>query len=644
MDMVTNRNIILGTAGHIDHGKTSLIKALTGVDCDRLKEEKERGITIELGFAPLDLPDGTRLGVIDVPGHERFVKNMVAGAAGIDLVLLVIAADEGVMPQTKEHLEICSFLGIQNGLVAITKIDLVDEEWLEMVKEDVRDFLKGSFLESSPIIPLSVRTGEGLDDLILKIQDMVKDVRVRPSWGPMRLPIDRVFTLKGMGTIVTGTLISGEISLGEEVEVLPKGLHTKIRGLQIHNEKVERTMAGVRVAANLQGIEKEAIDRGDTLIHPGELEPSFMLDVYAKILPDFSKPIKDRTRIRVHLNTSEVMGRIVLLDREKIFPGEEVFLQIRLEEPVVAVFRDRFILRNLSPVTTIGGGEVLDPLPRKHRRLTKEGYENIMSLKKADGREVVQQYFKKVGINSLGMRDLRKRTGFAHKTLEEILCSLHAQGEIIAIEGDSFVHKEAFDRLKNQMLAFLKEYHKDNPLKDSISKEEIKSKVFPFLDAREFMGLLRQLKEDGEIEWRGDSVCLRGFKPTLSQRQRQIAENIKEAYLAAGLTPPSLKEIQASYDVGEEDLRGIMKLLINEGVLVKVTEDLYFHQDWIQMLKEKLFSALREEGKIDPSRFKEITGASRKYSIPLLEFFDRIKFTVRQGNYRVLAPGTGLQR
>lgn len=637
MDMVINRNIILGTAGHIDHGKTSLVKALTGVDCDRLKEEKERGITIELGFASLDLPDGARLGVIDVPGHERFVKNMVAGAAGIDLVLLVIAADEGIMPQTKEHLEICSFLGIPKGLIALTKIDLVDEEWLEMVKEDVQNFLKGSFLESSPIIPLSVKTGEGLEDLISQIQEMVKYIKARPSWSPMRLPIDRVFTLKGMGTVVTGTLISGEISLGEEVEVLPKGLSTRVRGLQIHNEKVDKATAGVRTAANLQGMGKEAIDRGDTLTHPGELEPSFMLDVYAKILPDFPRPIKDRTRTRVHLNTSEIMGRIILLGKEKVLPGEEAFFQIRLEEPVVAVFKDRFILRSLSPVTTIGGGEVLDPLPQKHKKHAGDGYENLIALEEANPKKVVQEYFKRVGINSLGIKDLRKRTGFSREALEEILNSLHTKGEIIALEGEGFVHKETFDKLKHQMLTFLKDYHKNNPLKDSVSKEEIKSKIFPFLDPKEFMGLLKQLKEKGEIEWRGDLVCLGGFRPMLSQKQQEIAENIKKIYFSTGLTPPSLKEIQASHEIKEEDLKGIMGLLTNEGILVKVAEDLYFHKDWIQRLKEKLSLALKEEGKIDPSRFKEITGASRKYSIPLLEFFDKIKFTVRQGNYRVLA-------
>ena len=362
------KQVVMGTAGHIDHGKTQLIKTLTGIDTDRLKEEKERGITIDLGFAHLTYEDGTEVGVIDVPGHERFVRNMLAGVGGIDLVMLVIAADEGVMPQTREHLAICQMLQVKEGLVALTKADLVDEDWLELVSEDTREFLKGTFLEGKPIVPVSAKTGQGLDELKRVLQGLVARVPPKQLQGKFRLPVDRVFTIRGFGTVVTGTLFSGTIRVEDRIEIYPKGIEAKIRGVQVHNASVPEAVAGQRTAINLQGIDKVEVERGDVLGHAGEFAPTFMLDAVLQHLSDAPRPLRHRARVRLHVGTSEIMGRVILLDRDELAPGEEAYVQLRLEEPAIVLPRDRFVIRSYSPVQTIGGGMVLDAQPAKHRR------------------------------------------------------------------------------------------------------------------------------------------------------------------------------------------------------------------------------------------------------------------------------------
>ena len=362
------KQVVMGTAGHIDHGKTQLIKTLTGIDTDRLKEEKERGITIDLGFAHLTYEDGTEVGVIDVPGHERFVRNMLAGVGGIDLVMLVIAADEGVMPQTREHLAICQLLRVKEGLVALTKADLVDEDWLELVSEDTREFLKGTFLEGKPIVPVSAKTGQGIDELKRVLQALVARVPPKQLEGKFRLPVDRVFTIRGFGTVVTGTLFSGTIRVEDRIEIYPKGIEAKIRGLQVHNASVPEAVAGQRTAINLQGIDKVELERGDVLGHPGEFAPTFMLDAVLQHLSDAPRPLRHRARVRLHVGTSEIMGRVILLDRDELAPGEEAYVQLRLEEPAIVLPRDRFVIRSYSPVQTIGGGMLLDAQPAKHRR------------------------------------------------------------------------------------------------------------------------------------------------------------------------------------------------------------------------------------------------------------------------------------
>jgi selenocysteine-specific elongation factor len=374
------KQIILGTAGHIDHGKTSLIRAVTGTDTDRLKEEKERGITIELGFAALDLPSGQHLGIVDVPGHEKFVKNMVAGATGIDIVAMVIAADEGVMPQTREHMEICTLLGIKHGLVVLTKIDMVDEEWLELVQEDVRDFTRGTFLEDSPMVPVSSVSGDGIPEFIAQLDELSQKIPVKPPSSIFRLPIDRVFTMKGFGTVITGTLVSGSINDGASIMVYPQGITSKIRGLQVHNQSVDSAEAGMRTAINFQGLEKAAIQRGEVLSSPDALKPSYMVDIDLNFLSSNPKPIKNRTLVRFHTGTSEILGNLILLDREELLAGDSTVAQLRLNSAVSLVKEDRFVIRSYSPIRTIGGGEVLNPIPKKHKQFHAATIDGLKQL------------------------------------------------------------------------------------------------------------------------------------------------------------------------------------------------------------------------------------------------------------------------
>jgi selenocysteine-specific elongation factor len=430
------KHIVMGTAGHVDHGKTALIKGLTGVDTDRLKEEKERGITIELGFASLTLPDGLVLGVVDVPGHERFVRNMVAGAAGIDLVAMVIAADEGVMPQTREHLQICNLLGIRKGLVALAKVDLVDQEWLALVQEDVREFLRGTFLEGAPIVPVSSLTGEGFPELRETIARVAGEVETEADAGLFRLPVDRVFTMKGFGTVVTGTLLSGQVRIGEEVEFAPTGLRTRVRGIQVHNRPQEVAEAGQRTAVNLQGVEKATIERGHVLAAPETLPASRRLDVSFRLLPGAARKLKNRTLIRLHTGTSEIMARVILLDRDDLEPGGEAYAQIVPEEPVTVVAGDRFVARSYSPVTTIGGGIILDPLPGKHKRFSEKILEAFHCLAGKESPERVAVILARAGIAGIPEARLIVRTGIRRAELRKILEEMFSRQQAILVDRE----------------------------------------------------------------------------------------------------------------------------------------------------------------------------------------------------------------
>ncbi len=630
-------HLILGTAGHVDHGKTSLVKALTGIDTDRLKEEKERGITIELGFASLSLPNGIRIGIVDVPGHEKFVKNMVAGAGGIDVVALVIAADEGIMPQTREHLEICSLLGIKTGLVALTKTDMVDKEWIDLVTEDIRGFLKGTFLESAPIVPVSAVTGSGLPHFVSTLEQVVSGIRKEEDSGHFRLPVDRVFTMRGFGTVVTGTLISGKASAGDIVEVLPGKRAAKIRGIQVHNEPAESAEAGQRTAVNLQGIEREAVERGDVLAHQGIFEPTLRIDVFFQLLSSAPKKLKNRSLVRFHSGTREIISRIILLDRDEILPGQSAFAQIIFESPGVNMTGDRFVARSYSPVRTIGGGSVLDPLPRKHKRFVPEILAQMKVLLDGPEMECIAAMIDRAGHAGVSVNRLSIRTGISTGKLRAHLEKLKTAGKVILLDAEEvrFVSLSCYRDLQNRILQEIHSYQERFPLKTGISKEELKSSQGGGLDTRLFQLVLRDLEKNSRLLSEKEIVHTPEHTVHLKGELEDVRHKIERIYDDAGLTPPSLKELMEALG-GAPSVENVLKVMLKEGVLIKVTEDIYFHRDALDRLKKDYRELLVKEGKSTPTNFKEMTGLSRKYIIPLMEYFDKIKLTIRIGDHRIL--------
>jgi selenocysteine-specific elongation factor len=632
------KKIILGTAGHIDHGKTSLIKAVTGTNTDRLKEEQKRGITIELGFAALDLPSGRHLGIIDVPGHEKFVKNMVAGASGIDIVTMVIAADEGVMPQTREHMEICALLGVKHGMVVLTKIDMVDEEWLEMVTEDIREFTIGTFLEDAPIVPVSAVTGEGLPGFIEALDTLSEGVPERSASGLFRLPVDRVFSMKGFGTVITGTLISGKISVGETIMIYPGKITSKVRGLQVHNQSQETAEAGMRTAINFQGLEKAAINRGDIIARENTMIPSYMVDLELHFLASNKKPIKSRTQVRFHTGTSESMGNLILLDREELRPGNTCPAQIRLEEPVSLIRDDRFVVRSYSPVRTIGGGKVLNPIPGKHKRFQREIIDGLMGLVEATPEAVVDYQARMAGPAGLTFAELLLMTNLPEKALTTTIGSLLNNQTMILVdkENRTCIHQVVFDQLKLLGMDVLQRYHHANPLKAGISKEELKSKFPRQASGKLFTLVLNRMIKDQQLVLEDDTVRLATHTVSLQVDQKALKQQIADIYHQNQLTPPYFREIVKDLDVDAKTAKEVLELLIGEGRLTKVKEDLFYDRQAIENLKNELVAYLLENGEISTPQFKDMTGASRKYVIPLIEYFDATNLTIRVGDIRQL--------
>jgi len=632
------KQIILGTAGHIDHGKTALIKALTGINTDRLKEEKRRGITIELGFAHLDLPNGQHLGIVDVPGHEKFVKNMVAGATGIDIVAMVIAADEGVMPQTREHMEICTLLGVKHGLVVLTKTDLVDEEWLELVIEDIRDFVQGTFLETAPIVPVSSVTGEGMPEFIKTLDELSAQLPNRPPSSLFRLPVDRVFTMKGFGTVITGTLISGEVRVGDMVMLYPSGITSKVRGIQVHNHSVNKAEAGMRTAVNFQGLEKASVYRGDVLSNPGALKPSYMVDVWLNYLGSNKKPIKNRTRIRFHTGTSEVLGILILLDKDELLPGESAMAQLRIDSPLGLIKDDRFVIRSYSPVRTIGGGNILNPIPQKHKRFKSEIIKGLKGLMDQGPESIISYHVDKSEYHGIVFSDLKIMTGLHEKQLQNIMQDLMSKQTVILVNRENriYIHKNSFARLKQETSKFLGAYHQANPLKTGMPKEELRSK-FPGLQLTKLFNLtLNQMIKDKDIVVEENTVRLSSHTVSLGVDQADIRERILDAYRKNGLTPPYVKELSNTLNLEPSRAKDVLMLLVDEGMIVKVKEELYFHAKAVQELQQKLVDFLVSHEEMTTPQFKEMTGVSRKYLIPLIEYFDAQNVTIRIGDIRKL--------
>lgn len=632
--------IIIGTAGHIDHGKSTLVRTLTGVDPDRLKEEKERGITIVLGFAPLDLPSGRRCGVVDVPGHERLVRTMIAGAAGIDVLLMVVAADEGSMPQTREHLAICELLGVEHGVVAVTKADMVDSEWLELVRSDLADELAETFLAKAPVVTCSATTGAGLDELLSVLDAVASKTQRRESDGLMRMPVDRVFSMKGFGTVATGTLLSGRVQVGETVELLPSELQGKVRGLQVHGEAVDQSVAGTRTAVNIQGSEASDAQRGEWLVHPGAIEPSRRVDVRAQLLPIFPRPLKARSNILVHAGTTHVEGVLRLLGAERLAPGDEAYAHLELAEPIIALPGDRLILRGTERLAshghTIGGAVVLRPLARRPRKKTRTLAE-LEALDAAEGdEERLELVIRQAGPRGLEQGELLVRGGVGPQTARATLKALSRQGKTVAFGQQGQVHTEHLEALASMAIERITAFHEANPLEPGMPREELRSKLMSINPAL-FGLVLEQLRHRPEVTVDKQLVKLSDFRPeATSAGVEQLKNEITTRLRDGGLTPPRDKELAADLDRPQREINATLKLLVGDGEVVKVAEGLHFARTNIKTLEAAVVGHLQAEGSMTAQQFKAITGASRKFTIPLGEYFDRQKLTMRVGDERVL--------
>jgi len=630
----------LGTAGHIDHGKTELVRALTGIDTDRLKEEKQRGISIELGFAFLDLEDDVRIGIVDVPGHEKFVRQMVAGSGGIDIAALVVALDEGVMPQTTEHVDILKLLGIRLGLVVLTKLDLVDDELALLAEEDVKELVKGSFLEDAPVVRVSSRTGEGIPELRQILAQLARQVQERPIHGLLRLPVDRIFTLKGHGTVVTGTLISGSIAIGDEVEILPGGIRTSVRGLESHNRREDRAFPGERVAANLRGLEQSDIQRGEVVVHPGQFKPSSIIDVKLTVLSRAPIPVKSGRKVRMHHFTSEVEARVILPDMAELESGSSAMAQLRTSSPIVPSAGDRFVIRALSPSVTLGGGTILNPRGIKLRARTAK---SLSELDVEDDLSIIAALVRSSGLTGVAKNELIGLSGFTAKRLDKALISLLNSHTVIRFDPSEhrLIHHDFVELVQKKITNHLNAFHADQPLKQGISKQELRSAV-PGGD-KLFKIVLDALVSNNQAVDQGDTVRLASHKVKLKDEEKDLKDRLLKIISQGRHSPPLLKEIVESIKGDPKQIRTFLGILEKEGKLIRVKEDLYFSEAFVSDVKRKLAEFIAREGGITPSRFNEITGSSRKYNIPLLEYFDRERFTIRVGDQRVLR-GSGNSR
>jgi len=628
--------LIIGTAGHVDHGKTVLIKALTGVDTDRLREEKERGISIDLGFAPFRLPSGRIAGVVDVPGHERFIHNMLAGAAGMDLVMLVVDAVEGVMPQTSEHLDILQLLGVQKGIVVITKIDLVEEDWRELVREEIGDALKGTFLEEAPILAVSALKGEGIEELKELIDNMTETLESRSSSGPLRLPVDRSFIIAGFGTVITGTLVQGAVKVGDTVAVVPPGLEARVRNVQVHDDDVKEARAGARVALNLVGLEKEQVQRGSVVSSPGYYRQTDLLDVTLDLLPRAPRKIKNLDPVHFFLGTARSVARLLLLDRDELLPGESTLAQCRLDRPLVAERGDPFVIRSYSPMTTIGGGKVLDPYPARHRRFKNEVIGKLKDLDQ-DSQDAGDAAFVRGKLQALLVADLRQLIGetrLPQETIEEILDSLIAEGTVRQL-GDSFVITDVLDENTHLLLAALDEHHRNTPLAKGLSKARLKGVLPAKFGQREYDSLLKLLQEEQEIALRGDLVSRFDYQPEPSVSDKALLEKLAESYLVEGLQPSSTRVALEKAGVKAQRQDEMLAYLVGSGTLAKISEELYFHSTAYSKALELLRGHFKDNDTLTLAQYRDLTGSSRKFVQALLEHFDQLKLTRRVEDHRV---------
>jgi len=630
------KNVIVGTAGHIDHGKSALVEALTGTNPDRLEEEKRRGITIDLGFAFLDLGD-VRLGLVDVPGHERFVRNMLAGVGGIDLVLLVVAADESIKPQTREHFDICRLLAIPRGMVALTKMDLVDADVLELVRLEVEEFLRGSFLEGAPIVSVSARTGQGLAHLKQELLRVAGEVPGKDPSRYFRLPIDRAFAIKGFGTVVTGTLVSGSVKPEDEVELFPVRRRVRVRGVQSGGQAIERAVAGQRTALNLAGVDLAEVERGMVLASPGRFQPTRRLDARVTLLGS-ARRLKSRARAHFHQGTAETVAEIVLLAREELAPGDSAFAQLRSKDPVLVLPGDRFILRQFSPVVTIGGGVVLDALAPRHRQRDQHVLPYLSTADRGN-REEILAAMAATYPHGLEMAQIVARTGWLEAEVREAAAKLAQAGtlRIIAQQPLVVVSAASLAECVSRVRAEVENFHRANPLVEGISKEDVRTRAAAEARPEVFRAALDELVAAGAIVVSGDIVKRAGREIALLPEEAHAKEQIAQEFARAGLAVPSLKEVLAKLPVEAKRAQKLLQLLLRERELVKVSEELVFHRTAIERLRGMLAEYKKKNGERLPiAAFKELTGVTRKYAIPLLEHLDRERITRRAGDERII--------
>jgi selenocysteine-specific elongation factor len=622
------RHIILGTAGHIDHGKSALVKALTGIDPDRLKEEKERGITIDIGFADIVYPESElTVGIVDVPGHEKLIKNMLAGAGGIDMVLLVIAADEGIMPQSREHLSICNILKIKSGLIAITKSDLVEKEWIELVREDIRGFVRGTFLQDSVIIPVSSKTGENIELLRKQIGELALTIAPKSSDGLFRLPIDRVFTLKGFGTVVTGTAISGRIALEEPLEILPAGIKTKVRGLHSHGRAIKTASAGQRVAVNLQGVEKEDLKRGDVAVTSVSFEQAKNIDVFIELLEDVPA-LKNRSLVHFYTGTSETIARAVLYGRDELKAGESCYCQLRLKDPVIALSGDHYIIRRFSPLETLGGGEVLDPSPPRRRR--KEIISDLEVFHSGTLARKISLKIEHARATGTSVRRLLAWINAGTGDLSEALENLTDSGEVVRFE-DILIHRKSLDSLQKGIRGLLQSFHEKNPLKHGMPKEEVRNQLR--IDPRMFNFILSGLEV---VVTEKNLLRLRDFRIELTSSEENFKTRILETIEKSGFQPPSREELASVFQMDQKRVSDILNILAKEGSTIRISETFSLSKKVYEKMMGLLRGFFATKKEMTVADFRDLLNTTRKYALPFLEYLDSHKITIRTGDVRKL--------
>lgn len=628
-------NIIIGTAGHVDHGKTCLIRALTGIETDRLSEEKKRGITIELGFAYLDLPNGERAGIIDVPGHEKFMRNMLAGAGGIDLALLIVAADEGVMPQTLEHLGILSLLDIKKGIVVLTKSDTVDSDWQALVAEEISEHTKGTFLENAPIMPVSSVTGDGIDALRNKIFEMINDVGAKKQNKPFRIPIDRVFSMDGFGTVITGTMIEGHMNEGDEIMVYPSETLGKVRNVQVHSQKVQTAFAGQRVAVNLSNLKKSEIDRGDVLAPAKSMMTTTLLDVKLTVLKNINHEILNSARLHFYHGSRELLCKTTLLDRDKLSAGENGYAQLRLEEKIAVKAGDRFVVRFYSPLETIGGGVIIDPAPQKHKRNDRDCLTSLAKKERGTLKERLEEFIHDASAYFHTTAYVALQMNTPEVDAKRAANELAQTGAIIRITPAIYVHRDFAHSQATRLCSILDAYHKENPLKSGIKREELRSRFLPNRDIAIVDGMLAHYDAEKLIKSADGSISLFDFSVKITTDVADVTSKIEKLYIDAAFTPPATDEVIAS--MGKpRDISQVHNAMIAAGTLVRMDSQISFHREHYDRAVEQIREYIAQNGNISLGQCRDLLGTSRKYAVAILETLDRQRITKMVGDARIL--------